>query len=376
MTVPQLRGRITDASVIRRPVPLRRPLPSAPSAPSVRGTRGPLTSRAVRLLHLTAEDGFEGVGEGSSVDWLATASPAASSNALATTMRLLVDRIRREGLLATDLLEWSLESDAPAALRCAVQTALLDIEARRHGCSLAALLGGSDPCLPQPLSALLGDDEPLAMAREAEVLAGLGIDCFKMKIGQRRLSDDVKCVATVRRAIGEQAGLRLDANGAWTIEEARRAMTVLEPALAEFVEEPLQDANGTSTLAISTPVALDESIRDAGDLARAIDRGGFQTLVLKLERVGGPLPALAMAEQARGAGLEVVFTDSIESAVGRTATVHTAAAEAQRAGAAPRAVGLGGLFLLEDGDDPEAEIVVCGPGLGIEVDAVVGPTAR
>ena len=78
-----------------------------------------------------------------------------------------------------------------------------------------------------------------------------------------------------------------------------------------------------------------------------------------------------MAARATRAGIAVVFTDSIESVVGRTAVVNVAAAAYESSGAEPRAVGLGGLFLLDDGDEAEGEIVVHGHGLGIDIEAVV-----
>jgi len=359
VTPPNLTGRIVDATIVRQPVRLRYPL---------RGARGPVTSRAVRLLHLRADDGCEGVGEGSSVDWLA----AAPSPAVASTFRILVERIRGGGLSEADLLEWSIDANAPAAVRAAVQTALLDLEARRRGCSMAAVLGATDPCLPMPVSALIGDDEPVAMAREAAGHARRGIASFKVKVGRRHLADDVARVAAVRKAIGSDAKLRLDANAAWSLDEAKRALDVLAPAQAEFIEEPLRDAAGTVLLGIATRIALDESITNSDDLERAIARGGFSVLVLKLERVGGPLAALAMADRATRAGLGIVFTDSIESAVGRAATAHVAAAAYERSATYPVAVGLGGLFLLDDGDRAEGEILVLGPGLGIDIDQVVG----
>lgn len=358
VTPPILTGRIVDATIVRQPVRLRYP---------VRGARGSVTSRAVRLLHLTAADGCEGVGEGSSVDWLA----AAPSPEISSMFRILAERVRKEGLTEADLLEWSIDAVAPAAVRAAVQTALLDLEARRRGCSLAALLGATDPCLPMPLSALVGDGEPVAMAREAARLARRGIACFKVKVGRARLADDVARVAAVRQAIGTEAKLRLDANGAWSLDDAKRALAALEAAQAEFIEEPLRDAGETPLLASSIPVALDESVGNTDQFERAIARGGFGVLVLKLERVGGPLAALAMAERAARVGLDVVFTDSIESAVGRTATAHVAAAAYEGLGSDPLAVGLGGLFLLDDGGTPEGEILVFGPGLGIDIDDVV-----
>jgi L-Ala-D/L-Glu epimerase len=358
--IPVLTGRIVDASVIRRPLALRHAL---------RGAHGSVTSRAVRLLHLVAEDGSEGVGEGSSVDWLA-AAPVGDT---VRWFRAAAESIRRDKPPASDLLRWTEETSAPAVLRSALQTALLDVESQRLRCSVAELLGATSDFTTLPLSALLGEESPAAMAREASELYERGLCCFKVKVGSGDLALDVARAAAVRRAIGPESGLRLDANGAWTLAQATEALRALSASAPDFVEEPLRNAAEVSRLDSPVPLALDESIRQPKDLCAAIDRGRWSFLVLKLERVGGPIPALAMADTARRASLDVVFTDSIESRVGRAATVHVAASAYSRGAGRLHAVGLGGHFLLGDGveDESAAEVHACGPGLGVDIDAVV-----
>lgn len=365
-------GRIVDIGVLRKPIALRRPLV---------GAKGPVTTRSVRLLHLTADDGVAGLGEASTVDWLAAAAGSAAT--LAPLLRALGDRIRSDRPTAEDLLDWTMDDSRPAALRSALQTALLDIEARRRGIGVAALLVGDEPqqtpAASISLCALLGEGDAENMAREATRLVVRGLTCFKVKVGRPDLSLDVARVLAVRSAIGEAAELRLDANGAWSVDEAHRALEAFAAARPRLVEEPLRDAASVPALDAAGLVALDESVRDQADLDRAIAVGGFSVLVLKLERVGGPLAALAMAGQAARAGLQVVFTDSIESTVGRAATVHVAAAAALLAGAAPRAIGLGGLALLEEDVSRDeasgSKVAVRCPGLGIDIEALLAGKA-
>lgn len=375
--------RIVDARVEAREIPLRRPL---------RGARGPVSSRRERVLVLTADDGVHGAGDASRVDWLAADAPDDRP-----TLELLLERIRNDAPPAAALLQWSLDSAQPAALRCGLQTALLDADARRRGLPLAALLAGRETAGLVRVSALLVEAAPDAMANEAAALRALGVESFKVKVGRASLDDDVAAVAAVRAAIGAHAELRLDANGAWDFDAARTALRELRAFAPDFVEEPLRDAGRIGELSSPVAVALDESLRDAAGLERAMVAGGFEVLVLKLERVGGPLPALAMAARASRAGLDVVFTDSIDGATGRAATLHAAAAAGARAAdaaekrsadaagsrsaeaaekrsahaagprtaGAPRAVGLGGFFLLDDHAGPCANAALPGPGLGL-----------
>lgn len=366
---PNLSGRIVRARVERREVALRRRLG---------GTKGQSRSRLVRLLWLEADDGCRGVGEASSVDWLGNQTGADADS----TLDALVARIDGDAPSAGTLLGWSLDAARPSAVRSALQTALLDLEARRRGASFAQMLGAPAPHPSLPLSALVGDDASETMAEEARRLAESGITSFKLKVGGLPLEDDLRRVAAVREAVGANARLRLDANGAWSLDAAVTALRALSRFAPEMVEEPLSDPRQATvlreTLGDCAPaIALDESIANLPSLKSALGIGGFQTLVLKLERVGGPLPALLFAESAARAGVSVVFTDSIESEVGRAATLHTAAAVYQRTGAAPCPVGLGGLFLLDeepasiarpDARDSRvfpADCEVEGPGLGI-----------
>ena len=59
---------------------------------------------------------------------------------------------------------------------------------------------------------------------------------MKLKVG---IGDDAGRVAAVRAAVGPEMALRLDANGAWSVEEAVRAIDTLSPAGLELVEEPV-----------------------------------------------------------------------------------------------------------------------------------------
>ena len=351
--VPRFRGRVVGAEAVRRDVPLRKTL---------RGRDGPLETRRIQLLRLTSDDGVTGLGEASAVTWLSEGESDSGDAALDA----LVERIRSAQPLAEELSDWSVGDSRKATIQCALSTALLDLESRRAGMSAIRLLRPGDRVREVPVAALLGDADASTMAAEASRLAARGYSCFKIKVGKAGLAEDAVCVAAVRSAIGPQASIRLDANGAWNVDQARNAFERFAASAPDFIEEPLRDPTEVAELKFAHRVALDESITTARELEAAIERRGFRVLVLKLERVGGPLAALEMAGIAARAGLEVVFTDSIESAVGRAATLHTAVVAAGRAGTSPWPVGLGGLFFLGDGADDGPLAKVLGPGLGVD----------
>lgn len=383
--------RVLRARIQRRSLALRTPL---------RTPGGFLHHREVRLLTIEREDGFFGFGEASVVDWLGGPTPKNGDDRL----DLLARRIASDRPRASTLLAESFDQRLPGAVRSALQTSLLDAEARARGLPLSQLLGAGAGA-PLPVSALLASRDPDELAEEATKLAARGFRCFKVKVGFEA-DEDLRRLRSLRRAVGDGADLRLDANGAWDFPEAITRLRELRGFAPDFLEEPLRDQ--PDRLALSrdlralTRVALDETIRSGSDLAAAIEARAADVLVLKLERVGGPLPALALARRAFEAGLRVVFTDSIESVVGRAATGHTATAaysaagtdaehptppaagahstpgatptehrpEANQADGAPgEALGLGGLFLLDEQADVGPWWRGEGPGLGVDANA-------
>ena len=71
---------------------------------------------------------------------------------------------------------------------------------------------------------------------QAAAAARAGFTCVKVKVG---VGDDAGRVAAVRAAVGPEVELRLDANGAWDVDEAVRSIEALAPAGLELVEEPV-----------------------------------------------------------------------------------------------------------------------------------------
>ena len=80
-------------------------------------------------------------------------------------------------------------------------------------------------------------------------------------------------VAQVREWVGKNVALRLDVNAAWNEESARRFLAQAQAAQLEYLEQPLAADELAATGRLQTlapiPIALDESIRNASDVAQA-----------------------------------------------------------------------------------------------------------
>jgi o-succinylbenzoate synthase len=349
--------RIVRATVEEIRLALRRPLMTS---------RGAVAMRRGLLLRLTSDAGVEGVGEASPAEWIGETSVAQVTDDLRRIVALAGERPDAARLHALVLSTGAAYSIAAV---CAVDTALLDLEATRRGMAVCALLGG-DPTVTIPVRALLAGDTVESLRDDAADAVAHGFRVLKIKVGAAPLVDDVARVDAVRRLVGSGIALHLDANRAWTFAQARAAFAALAPLGIALLEEPLRELvpDDLAALAASAPIplALDESIADAAALIRATSAGGVSALVVKAVRVGGPTRALALARVAAQCGLGVIVTDSIESAVGMGAALHVAAVLATPG----LAVGLGGARLLADIDRALTAPLLRAAGPGLAVAAV------
>lgn len=162
----------------------------------------------------------------------------------------------------------------------------------------------------------------------AIVTAG-GCRTAKVKVAERGqvLADDIARVEAVRDALGADGLVRVDANGAWDVDEAVRAIAALDRAAGglEYVEQPVASVEDLAVVRrrVSVPIAADESIRRAEDPYRVRDLEAADIAVLKVQPLGGVRACLRIAEDI---GLPVVVSSAIESSVGIAAGVALAAA--------------------------------------------------
>ncbi|HEX3933010.1 MAG TPA: o-succinylbenzoate synthase [Nocardioides sp.] len=166
-----------------------------------------------------------------------------------------------------------------------------------------------------------------------EVAHGLvvrsGCSTAKVKVADPGsiLADDLARVEAVRDALGPNGRIRVDANGAWSVEQAVAAVALLDAAAGglEYVEQPCATVEELAALRlrVDVPVAADESIRRAEDPYRVRDLEAADIAVLKVQPLGGVRACLRIAEEI---GLPVVVSSALETSLGLAAGVALAAA--------------------------------------------------
>jgi len=183
-------------------------------------------------------------------------------------------------------------------------------------------------------------------AQVPEILARFpGARTAKVKVAEpgQTLDDDVARVEAVRALVPT---VRVDANGAWTVDQATAAAAVLGPL--EYLEQPCATVEELAELRrrVDVPVAADESIRKAGDPLAVVRAGAADIAVLKVAPLGGISAMLKIAAQI---DIPIVVSSALDSAVGIAVGLAAAAALPNL----DHACGLGtGRLFAEDITDP------------------------
>ncbi len=192
----------------------------------------------------------------------------------------------------------------------------------------------------------------IAAADVAPLLSSFGSErphTVKVKVAERgqSLKDDLDRLTAVADSAPE-ARIRVDANGAWSVEEAKRAIDAFAPFELEYCEQPVASVPELAIIrqwsqrSGGTLIAADESVRRSDDPLKVAREGAADVLIVKAQPLGGVARALRVVEEA---GLPAVVSSALDSAVGIGMGLALAAALPEL----PYACGLGtGGFFVED----------------------------
>lgn len=285
------------------------------------GARARMDARAGWLVAITDNTGRVGYGD-------CSPPPSASDEqrqAAAAALARLADALT--GLDPAPALERLAAVDAPAPARCALETALLDLQARAGGVPLARLLN-PDAAATVNANASLGRLDPdVATRAEAALLQGYTV--MKVKVGEFGVDEEAQRLERLAGDLPGDVRLRLDANRGFGLNDARRFIAAAAALPVEAMEEPLREPTPEAFARLQSeapfPLALDESLPHwlsaHPEAALAARRW-----VLKPMRWGGARRCLTLAAGAAKAGIEVVVTTTVDSAAGCWLAVHLAAA--------------------------------------------------
>lgn len=350
-------------AIERRRLWLRQPLHTA---------YGTLREREIVCVTITDEDGISGHGEAAPLPRYDGVSADRTVQALhrhAQALEAAKDSAEPKGKRlpaghsGVRLLEACRAADPLPQALAAIDLALWDRLGHREGRPICSLLV-DDPIPQVTVNATISAADRAGVAAEAALAAKQGFSCMKLKVG---IADDAGRVAAARAAAGHEMALRLDANGAWDVAQAVRAIDALSPAGLELVEEPCHGLRAIRAVREQVPVriAIDETAAESG----ALSSGAADAVCLKISHCGGISALLASAALVRACGGEPYLASTLDGPLGIAAAVHAAAALSARGPLPP--CGLATLSMFADVEDQlpvrRGQIATpTRPGLGVK----------
>lgn len=299
---PRERGvTIAQAGALPYRLPLVRPLATA---------FGTVRARQGWILWLKDREGVRGIG-----DIVAhPAAPLPARGPVEAACRVL-EGAQVAGL--GDVRRFPIDG----VTRPGVEMAVADLLARRRRIRAADLLGRVRRTRI-PLNAVLSSS---ATVRELAAARRAGYRCVKLKVAG---GDARFCTQQVRSLAAAAAGMRfrIDANGAFSFDEALAFLRALPVRRVEYVEDVVRDLEEMAELRrlVRIPLAADGPVRDVAGVDRIAALQAADLVVIK-PSLSGLVAAVEMAGCARRQGLGVVVTSTLESSVGIAAAAHVAA---------------------------------------------------
>jgi len=258
--------------------------------------------------------------------------------------------------------------------KSSVNMALYDITGKALNTPVYNLLGGKcrDAMLLSWSIPIVGFDAGL---KEAEEMMKKGIRVFKVKAGRENPMDDVEMVKRMRKTVGDEVSLRVDANQAYDVKTAIKVINAIEPYSVAFMEQPVYgpDVEGLAIVNQNVGVSImaDEAANSPRDVYEIIKYRAADVISVYVNPPGGLLNAKKMIAVAEVGRLSCYIGGALEGPIGTRACVHLACSS-------PSVVyggEMGGRFMLvEDvGAEPMGFkdgclIVPEGPGLGGDLD--------
>ena len=208
--------------------------------------------------------------------------------------------------------------------KAALEMAVLDADLRAAGQTLGQRLGATVDWVPSGVSVGIHPSIP-ELVEAVDGYVADGYRRIKLKIEP---GFDIEAVRAVREYIGPDVPLQVDANTAYTVDDADHLARLDEFDLL-LIEQPLpeDDIAGHVELAkrVRTPICLDESILSAAGAADAVDRGACSVVNIKAGRVGGYLEAVRVHDACLARDVPVWCGGMVETGLGRAANVALAA---------------------------------------------------
>jgi muconate cycloisomerase len=286
-----------------------------------------MRGQTLLIVRIVASDGVVGLGEGTTIGGLAygAESPEGMKLAIDTYIAPVLERCDPDRVGRT-MAEIGKFARGNHFAKCAVETALLDSFAKRRGLPLSDFFGGRFRDRLPIVWTLASGDTARDIAEAQEMLDRRRHKIFKLKIGVGQPKQDIAHVAAVKRALGDEASVRVDANQSWSEATAAWMIAALEDVGCDLVEQPIALSNraGMARLAAAArvPIMADEALNGAETAFDLAAHAASDVFAVKIAQSGGLFAASRVAAIADAAGIGLYGGTMLEGAVGTVASAH------------------------------------------------------
>jgi len=249
------------------------------------------------------------------------------------TARHVIESVLRAKVVGKDLEELvCLRADIDHALtgnpraKAALETAMYDALARSYHIPLFLMLGGRYRKEIKVIK-MVSVDAPEAMAEEAKQLVREGLS-LKLKVSGK-IDQDLPRVAAVRKAVGDDVFIKVDANEAYDAKTAIRLAKGLADHGVEVFEQPVPRDQFDALWEVKkhSPIKIeaDQSVRTVTDAQMVIKNRMVDSINTGIPKVGSIGEVRRIAELCEMNGIRCALSNTAGSMVGDAAAVHLAA---------------------------------------------------
>ena len=281
-----------------------------------------LTERRGFIISIKDSEKFKGVGD-------AAPLPEFGSESFEDAAEFLKDLKINLKIDLTNFLDGLEENLSPLdklpALRHGFEQAFLNYVCSKTNVSLNELLN-RESSKSVNVNGVIGFSPLNEIETVTKGLIGKGYKTLKIKAGRENFDDDLKAIEEVRNTVGKDIKIRIDVNGKWNFDSAKKNLKKLEKYDIEYCEQPTNKSINFIRLKANTsiPLAADESIRSVQDAEDFIAKKAASVLILKPMMLGGIINTMKIVDLAKKNKIKTVMTYSFESAVGRSFAILAA----------------------------------------------------
>jgi muconate cycloisomerase len=287
-----------------------------------------MRSQTIVLVRITCSDDIVGIGEGTTIGGLSYGDESPES------IKLAIDTYISP-ILATCDVSRVAETMGKVGqnvvgnhiAKCAVETALLDAAGKRLGIPVSELIGGGRVRDRLPVAWTLASGDTVRDIEEAQtMIEARRHSIFKLKIGKRKVVDDVAHVAAIKKALGDGASVRVDVNQGWDEAQADVGMKMLADVGCDLVEQPVARDALSAMARLSArhaiPLMADEALHGPRDAFRVAAGACARVFAIKIAQSGGLFAGRDVAAIAEASGIGLYGGTMLEAGVGTAASAH------------------------------------------------------